>query len=120
MSMTMKTIIFGFALCFIATAASPHAMLDHASPRVGSNNSSAPREVVLWFTEAIEPLFSNIEVRDDKGARVDAGKASRGGDGTQLRVSLKALKPGTYRVQWRVLSVDTHRTQGDFTFSVGN
>ena len=34
------------------------------------------------------------------------------GDGTQLRVPLKALPPGTYKVIWRVLSVDTHRTQG--------
>lgn len=118
--MSMKTIILGFALCLVANAASAHAMLDHASPRVGSSNASAPREVVLWFTEAIEPSFSSIEVRAADGTRVEAGKAARGGDGTQLRVSLKALKPGTYRVQWRVLSVDTHRTQGDFTFSVGN
>ena len=29
------------------------------------------------------------------------------------------LPPGTYKVIWRVLSVDTHRTQGDFTFRVG-
>ncbi|HJS62184.1 MAG TPA: copper resistance protein CopC, partial [Pseudolabrys sp.] len=27
--------------------------------------------------------------------------------------------PGTYKVFWRVLSVDTHRAQGDFTFRVG-
>ena len=38
---------------------------------------------------------------------------------TQLRVSLKALPPGSYKVIWRVLSVDTHRTEGNFTFRVG-
>ena len=37
----------------------------------------------------------------------------------QLRVPLKAMPPGTYKVIWRVLSVDTHRAQGDFTFRVG-
>jgi methionine-rich copper-binding protein CopC len=27
--------------------------------------------------------------------------------------------PGTYKVNWRVLSVDTHRTEGNFTFRIG-
>jgi methionine-rich copper-binding protein CopC len=35
-----------------------------------------------------------------------------------LQVPLKPLTPGTYRVKWRVLSVDTHVTEGDFTFRV--
>ena len=35
-----------------------------------------------------------------------------------LRVTLAPLAPGTYRVVWRVLSVDTHVTEGDFTFTV--
>jgi methionine-rich copper-binding protein CopC len=35
-----------------------------------------------------------------------------------LQVLLKPIEPGTYRVKWRVLSVDTHVTEGDFTFRV--
>jgi copper resistance protein C len=97
-----------------------HAHLDRASPAVGSTVSPAPKEVVLWFTNQLEPTFSSIEVRDEKGAPVQAGKASVDRrDRTQLRVPLKALSPGTYKVIWRVLSVDTHRTQGDFSFRVG-
>jgi hypothetical protein len=96
-----------------------HAYLDHASPRVGNTVARSPREVVLWFTEQIEPAFSTIEVRDGQGAAVNSGKATVGGDRTQLRVSVKSLPPGTYKVIWHVLSVDTHRTQGDFTFNVG-
>ena len=34
------------------------------------------------------------------------------------RVPLNPLGPGTYRVKWRVLSVDTHVTEGDFIFRV--
>jgi len=34
-------------------------------------------------------------------------------------VSLPPLPNGTYRVFWRVLSVDTHATEGDYTFEVG-
>jgi hypothetical protein len=96
-----------------------HVALDHASPRVGSTVNSAPQDVVLWFTENIEPTFSTIEVRNEQGAAMQAGKATAGADRTQLRVPLKALPPGTYKVIWRVLSVDTHRTQGDFSFRVG-
>jgi methionine-rich copper-binding protein CopC len=36
-----------------------------------------------------------------------------------MHVSLKPLRPGTYKVSWRVLSVDTHTTEGTFTFRVG-
>ena len=50
---------------------------------------------------------------------VTTGKATVGGDRTQMRVGLKALPAGTYNVKWRVLSVDTHRTEGDFSFRVG-
>lgn len=102
-----------------AAPALAHAMLDHAVPKVGSTVAQSPREVVLWFTERLEPAFSSIEVRNEQGAAVNGGKATVIGDHTQLRVPLKALSPGTYKVIWRVLSVDTHRTQGDFTFRVG-
>jgi methionine-rich copper-binding protein CopC len=120
----MKYLRFRNAVCTILflspVTASAHAHLDHASPAVGSTVASAPKEVALWFTEALEPKFSSIEVRDAKGAAVQAGKAVLDpSNSAELRVPLKPLAPGTYKVIWRVLSVDTHRTQGDFTFSVG-
>ena len=96
-----------------------HAHLDHASPAVDSLVSPAPKEVLLWFTEALEPKFSTVEVHDTKDQPVQAGKAFIDpGNTAELHVLLKALPPGTYKVIWRVLSVDTHRTQGDFTFRV--
>lgn len=107
------------ALLLASGSALAHAMLDHASPPVGSTQASAPREVVLWFTEQLEPAYSTIEVRSATGTLVSSGKASVGANRTQLRVAVKNLGPGTYKVIWRVLSVDTHRTQGDFTFRVG-
>jgi methionine-rich copper-binding protein CopC len=98
-------------------AALAHAMLDNAVPAVGSTVASAPKEVVLNFTSNLEPKFSSIEVKSASGGIMQAGKASA--KGSQMRVGLKALPPGTYTVNWRVLSVDTHRTQGNFTFRVG-
>jgi hypothetical protein len=108
------------ALLHAGAPAWAHAMLDHASPPVGSSQSTAPREMVLWFTENLEPAFSQIEVRNASGAVVSSGKAQVDrANRTQLRVPLKPLPPGTYKVIWHVLSVDTHRTQGDFTFRIG-
>ena len=103
-----------------AAPALAHAMLDHANPRVGSSQPTAPRVVTLWFTQKLEPAFSSAEVRSENGAVMSSGKAQVDrADPTQLHVALKPLPPGTYKVIWRVLSVDTHRTQGDFSFRVG-
>jgi methionine-rich copper-binding protein CopC len=115
----MKNIAASIAL-FLALSGSAfaHAHLDHASPKVGSSVSPAPREIVLWFTEKLESAFSTIEVRNEQGAAMQEGKAAVSGERTQLRVSLKSLPPGTYKVIWQVMSLDTHRTQGDFTFRV--
>ncbi len=114
----MRIFITTITFLLSASGAFAHAFLDHASPRVGSTIASAPKEVVLWFTQKLEPAFSSITVQNAQGSAVTLGKAAVGGDGTQLRVPLKTLPPGTYRVMWQVLSVDTHRTQGDFSFSV--
>ena len=100
-----------------ANAALAHAMLDHASPLVGSTVATAPQEVTLTFTQNLEAAFSTVTVTGPNGARVDAGKTQISGN--TMRVGLKAKGPGTYRVRWRALSVDTHSTQGSFTFQVG-
>jgi len=100
-------------------AAHAHAFLDHSDPRVG-NTVKSPRIVSLWFTQNLESAFSTIEVLNSSGASMNAGRAlvdSR--DRKLLRVAVKALPPGTYTVRWHVLSVDTHTTDGSFTFHVG-
>ena len=105
---------------FASAPALAHAHLDHAMPAPDSVQATPPKEVSIWFTEALEAKFSTIEVRDAKGTAVQAGKAVLAPDNTaQLRVPLKALTPGTYKVIWRVLSVDTHRSKGEFSFRVG-
>jgi methionine-rich copper-binding protein CopC len=105
-------------LPFGTTVAQAHAFLDHAEPRVGSTVPTAPRELSLSFTQNLEPAFSTLEVRDANGARVDQGKARISAD--VMRVGLKPLPPGTYKVHWRALSVDTHATEGSFSFQVGH
>ena len=105
-------------LLLLATGeATAHAFLDHAEPRVGNTVATAPREVALWFTQKLEPAFSSVTVTNAAGQRVDTGKPRVSGN--QMSVSLRSGGAGTYRVNWRVLSVDTHTTDGSFTFQVG-
>jgi copper resistance protein C len=106
-----------FLMALDPPAAQAHAFLDHASPLVGSTVSAPPQELSLSFTQNLEPAFSTVEVTGPDGARVDQGKPQISGN--TMRVGLKAAGPGTYHVHWHALSVDTHTTQGSFTFHVG-
>ena len=119
--MIRRTLLLTAALAAAAIPlghADAHAMLRNASPGVGSTGP-APKSVVITFTEAVEPSFSTIWVQDAKGARVDAGPPhTLAGDGRRLEVPLKALTPGIYTVVWHATSVDTHKTEGRFTFTV--
>ncbi len=70
----------------------------------------------LWFAQELEPAFSTLSVQDAAGKRVDKGDAKDAQD--LMQVSLPVLAPGRYTVKWRALSVDTHVTEGDFSFEV--
>ena len=108
------------ALIVAGPAAQAHAFLDHASPPVGSVVPAAPAAITLWFTQDLEPAFSKVTVTNQAGQRVDLGNVQvPQGAPAELQVGLRALPPGTYTVSWHVVSVDTHRTEGRFEFSIG-
>ena len=52
------------------------------------------------------------------GKQVD--KADAHIDSATVRISLQPLPPGIYTVKWRAVTVDTHHTEGTFTFTVGD
>ena len=107
------------ALALAAASAGAHAFLDRAEPRGGSTLKTPPPRVRLWFTGALEPAYSRVHVVNGAGERVDAGDSQVDpGNRAVLTVSLPALPPGTYKVVWRILSVDTHVSEGDFSFRV--
>jgi len=82
--------------------------------------STAPAAVTLWFTQDLEPAFSDVTVTNRAGQRVDLGNARiPSGSPAELQIGLRPLPPGTYLVSWHVVSVDTHPTEGTFTFEVG-
>jgi methionine-rich copper-binding protein CopC len=95
----------------------------HAYPAVSIPNNGAtvkepPREVRIQFTEGIEIAFSQITVKGANGEVFSQGKLRQLAEDT-LAIDLKPLRPGNYLVEWQVLSVDTHITEGLLRFTVG-
>lgn len=120
MNRAMLRAIVAAALLAAGAGAWAHAFLDHAEPKVGATVPVPPRELRLWFSQAVEPAFSTAQVVDANGHRVDTGPAQAdASDRSVLRVPLGPLAPGAYTVNWRAVSVDTHPTTGHFTFRVG-
>ncbi len=99
------------------THAHAHAFLDHAEPAVGSKVKQIPHAVRIWFSEPIQPALSTIKVFDATAQQIDKKDTySDGENKALLQVSLPSLSLGTYKVTWRVVSIDGHVTKGDFTF----
>lgn len=102
------------------TAAFAHAHLVRSTPADGATVKTAPAEVTLKFNERLEPAFSSAVIRDAGGKQVDKADAHVDkADRTVVRVSLPPLDPGVYTVEWRTMSSDTHKINGNFTFRVG-
>ncbi|HXU99052.1 MAG TPA: copper resistance protein CopC [Caulobacteraceae bacterium] len=106
------------ALAF-SPAAGAHAFLQRAEPRVGSTLAAPPARIVLHFTEALEASLCAVTVTGPAGFGGAAGAQPVAGDPRALAVvPRKPLPAGRYLVRWRVVSVDSHTTQGDFSFDV--
>jgi copper resistance protein C len=119
MNWLCRILFFCLVVLLSASRVSAHAFLERSDPSVGSKVHSAPAVVRIWFTEAIEPQFSSIQVFDATGKQVDKKDThSDPSNRSLLQVSLPRLGPESYKVVWRIVSVDTHRTNGDFTFQI--
>jgi methionine-rich copper-binding protein CopC len=117
----MNRIAIAAALVLLTpVAAFAHAHLVSADPGAGATVHSATT-VTITFTEAVEPQFSTIAVTDPDGATVSNGTAQTDPKNAKiLSIPVTAAKPGTYQVVWHATAVDTHKTEGVFTFTVGN
>jgi copper resistance protein C len=117
----MKRVILGLLLIVVSGSATleGHAFLERADPAVGSTVQPSPSEVRILFTEKVEPALSSVQVFDASGKEVD--KCDMHLDRSNhalMHVSLPQLEAGNYKVVWRVVSVDTHVTNGSFSFRV--
>jgi copper resistance protein C len=113
------------AAALIGTPTFAHSRLFAATPAPKSV-APPPSQLQLQFTERVVGQFSavSLAVTAMPGMTMKApvkipATTSLSADGKRLVVKLtKPLRAGTYRVDWHVVAVDTHRTQGGYAFQV--
>src|SRR6266487_4165068 len=112
------------ALCLtllFPAIASAHAILLRSDPAKDSVLSIAPKQVRMWYSEALNPTFSTAVVVNGENKRVDNRDAHvSSSDQTEMDVTLQPnLPPAVYIVIWRTDSAaDGHILRGSFIFSV--
>ena len=116
---TSSALLALFAASMLATSGNAHPALKSASPAVEST-AAAPTEIRLSFSEGVILKLCSVELKDQAGQNIATGKlAADPKDTKQVVVPLQSpLKAGTYTVKWNVVSADTHRVNGTYSFKV--
>lgn len=98
-----------------------HAAVERAEPEPNVVLAAHIHLVTVWFTEAVEPEFSEVRVLNIQGERVDNGDSLVSPDDPKaVSVTLPTLPDGTYTVAWKnVSTVDGHSLSGSYIYSVG-
>ncbi len=119
---SMRTLAVALAAVAVLVPAQAlaHAQLVRAEPRVGSAVPIPPARLWLKFTEVPRLAASGVQLTFPDGrAKVLQPLTQDPKDVRAVNAPLPPLGPGRYRVLWKVLSPDGHRTQGGFAFTVG-
>lgn len=119
-----------FILPLVAAAAlvSPVAAMAHpkvvsATPAAGAT-VAAPTKVEIKFSEKLMPKLSGGELMmTGMGGKAHAplpmsGVTSVAAGDTLVLTSAKPLMAGSYKVNWHIVSSDTHRVTGEHAFTV--
>jgi methionine-rich copper-binding protein CopC len=112
-------------LCALFVIALPKLACGHATPlqyipEASSVLSRTPQEVIIHFSERVEPNVSSVIVIAPDGSRAELKGGVDGSDPRTYRVALKDAGPGAYAVSWKVISADDgHFAKGAYVFSVG-
>lgn len=103
-----------------ANSAFAHAHLVTSAPAAESKLSVTPDMLDLQFSEGIETSLSHVTLKDGHNRSIKLGKiALVDNDKKHIQVAIPSeLKPGHYVVEWRVVSVDGHKTHGKWAFNV--
>jgi methionine-rich copper-binding protein CopC len=120
MSRLNRIFVFSFAAALgISGQALAHAHLTGSVPSDKSTVTVAPTEIDLHFSEELNIRFSGAKLRGPGKAEIKAGEGTLADEGKTLTVPLPTkLEPGTYTVDWHVLSTDGHKTNGSYGFTV--
>ncbi len=101
-----------------AEPAAAHALLVEAIPAEAATLEASPPQLVLRFNSRIEHKLSRamLSLGEDGAPRALTGNADAAPD--RFVATLPPLAPGSYVVDWQVLSVDGHRVAGKLRFRI--
>ncbi len=118
----MKPLTLLFLLCACLSYATPamaHALPERMTPASNATLSQPPAMVSIQFDSELEPLFSTLVVKDERGTKISAGSGEiMPGNPKLLTARLSTTAKGIYHVYWNVVSRDGHRARGDYTYVV--
>jgi len=111
--------VFALMVGFLAISPVAFAHTEPVTMTPAANSTvSAPANVTIKFSGALEPKFSSITVTNSGGHVVNKEASAVGSDTKIMMVALPALPAGVYTVHWVGVSTDSHRAQGDYKFTV--
>ncbi|PVZ82777.1 hypothetical protein C9426_28555 [Serratia sp. S1B] len=112
--------IIVFSLGLFSQPLLAHAHLKTVIPAKDATVSPAPQVLMLNFSEGIELNFSKVKVSGADNQAVKTGKLVLAPDNNkQLQVPIETqLMAGKYHVDWHIVSVDGHKTKGQYSFTV--
>ncbi len=121
---TIHTLSLGAAL-LIGQTAFAHPRLLSSTP-ADNAQVPAPERIELRFSEGLVKQFSSANLlmtgmpgMADHGPMKIAATVSQGDDAkTMIVTPAKPLVPGSYRLEWRAVSSDTHPVGGRISFQV--
>jgi methionine-rich copper-binding protein CopC len=105
----------------IAHSADAHANLVKSDPPAGALLQAAPKQVVLEFSEELDPSFSRVQLYNSKNQVVNPGPGVIDpATPTVMRLALGDLPKDSYTALWRSRSAaDGHITEGSVPFGIG-
>lgn len=113
----LRSAIAALVVAAAVGPASAHSLLLEASPAANAVLPAPPERIVLRFNNRIERTLSAVRLVDAQGrahpARVLPAEAA-----DSLAAAPPALGPGTWKVEWRVLSTDGHVVSGAYSFRI--
>lgn len=99
---------------------SAHADLLSSNPAADSVLDTSPAEIVLTFTEPVDPTDEAIRIVTADSTPIELGPIDQDRGSASLTVVIPGeLADGSYVVAWSVVSADSHPIRGAFMFSVG-
>lgn len=114
----MKRLLSSFAvsLLFAFGAAQAHTHLKSSTPADQTVLATAPKQVMLHFSEASRLTAVSIQKDGDKNEMTVSALPKQAA--TDITVPMEITAPGTYKLKWRAIGADNHVMSGTLQFTV--